>query len=123
MPRKSRRCTTIIPEKDFPNLVKNIKPRGVIHSWATDKDDPTVMERWGKVGKQKIEDTGPLNTKRMPTVDDEFIAAAKDFIKRCEAEGKPWFVWLNTTHMHFVTHTKERACARPAAGSRPITTP
>jgi arylsulfatase A-like enzyme len=94
-------------EKDFPNLVKNIKPRGVIHSWATDKDDPTVMDRWGKVGKQKIEDTGPLNTKRMPTVDEEFIAAAKDFIKRCEAEGKPWFVWLNTTHMHFVTHTKE----------------
>ena len=61
MPRKSRRCTTTIRRRTSPNLVKNIKPRGVIHSWATDKDDPTVMPRWGKVGKQKIEDTGPLN--------------------------------------------------------------
>ena len=49
------------PEKDFPELVKNIKPRGVIHSWATDKDDPTVMPRWGKVGKQKIDGHRPAD--------------------------------------------------------------
>ncbi len=49
------------PEKDFPNFRKKFGPRGVIHSWATDKDDPTEEPRWGKVGKQKIEDTGPLN--------------------------------------------------------------
>ena len=48
------------PEKDFPNYKKNFGPRGVIKSWATDKDDPTEEPRWGKVGKQKIEDTGPL---------------------------------------------------------------
>ena len=107
------------PEKDFPELIKNIKPRGVIHSWATDKDDPTEMPRWGKVGKQKIEDTGPLNVKRMPTVDDEFIAAAKDFIKRAEAEGKPWFVWLNTTHMHFVTHTKKESLGQAGRWQSP----
>ena len=96
-------------DKDFPNFRKQFGPRGVIRSFATDKDDPTVMERWGKIGKQKIEDTGPLNKKRMETCDDEFVAAASDFIKRQEKDGKPWFVWLNTTHMHCFTHTKPRS--------------
>ena len=94
--------------KDFPKFKKTFGPRGVIHSWATDKDDPTVQPRWGKVGKQKIEDTGPLTKKRMETCDDEFVAAAKDFIKRQNKDGKPFFVWLNTTHMHLFTHTKKR---------------
>lgn len=94
------------PEKDFPNFRKKFGPRGVIHSWATDKDDPTEEPRWGRVGKQKIEDTGPLTKKRMETCDDEFVAAAKDFIKRQHNDGKPFFVWLNTTHMHLFTHTK-----------------
>lgn len=93
-------------EKDFPHFREKFGPRGVIHSWATDKDDPTEMPRWGKIGKQKIEDTGPLNRKRMETCDEEFATAAKDFIQRQEEAGKPWFVWLNTTHMHFITHTK-----------------
>src|SRR6201986_641060 len=60
------------PEKDFGDFRKTVTPRGVIHSWATDKDDPTEQERWGRVGKQRIEDTGPLNRKRMETCDDEF---------------------------------------------------
>jgi arylsulfatase A-like enzyme len=90
-----------------PKFYETFGPRGVIHSWATDKDDPTEQPRWGKVGKQKIEDTGPLNKKRMETCDDEFVAAATDFIKRCKADGKPFFVWLNTTHMHLFTHTKK----------------
>jgi arylsulfatase len=94
------------PEKDFPKFRVTFGPRGVMHSWATDKDDPTEMPRWGKVGKQKIEDTGPLNRKRMETCDDEFVAAAKDFIKRQHDAGKPFFVWFNTTHMHAFTHTK-----------------
>src|SRR5690606_5156239 len=81
--------------KDFPSFKKTYGPRGVIHSWATDKDDPTVDPRWGKVGKQKIEDTGPLNRKRMQTCDDEFVAAAKKFIKAQNDAGKPFFVWLN----------------------------
>ncbi|HEX6995147.1 MAG TPA: sulfatase-like hydrolase/transferase, partial [Gammaproteobacteria bacterium] len=70
------------PEKDFPKFKERFGPRGVIHSWATDKDDPTEHMRWGRVGKQRIEDTGPLTAKRMETCDDEFVAAAKDFIKR-----------------------------------------
>jgi arylsulfatase len=89
-----------------PRFKEKFGPRGVIHSWATDRDDPTEQPRWGRVGKQKIEDTGPLTRKRMETCDDEFLAAATDFIKRQEQGGKPWFVWLNTTHMHFITHPK-----------------
>ena len=92
-----------------PRFFENFGPRGVMHCWATDKDDKTVQPRWGKVGKQKIKDTGPLTKKRMETCDDEFVAAATDFIKRQNKAGKPWFVWLNTTHMHMFTHTKKRS--------------
>jgi arylsulfatase A-like enzyme len=92
--------------KDFPNFRDRFGPRGVLHCWATDKDDPTEQPRWGRVGKQKIEDTGPLTKKRMETCDDEFAAAAIDFIKRQHEAGKPFFVWFNTTHMHLFTHTK-----------------
>jgi hypothetical protein len=65
------------PEADFPNFKKMFGPRGVIHSWATEEDDPTEQPRWGRVGKQKIEDTGPLTKKRMETCDTEFLAAAR----------------------------------------------
>jgi arylsulfatase len=81
-------------------------PRGVIHSWATDKDDPTEQPRWGRIGKQKIEDTGPLTKKRMETIDDDIVTTAKDFISRQSKAGKPFFCWVNTTHMHLRTHTK-----------------
>ena len=89
-----------------PRFHASFGPRGVMHCWATDVDDPTEQERWGRVGKQKIEDTGPLTKKRMETCDDEFVTAAKDFIQRQNADGKPFFVWLNTSHMHLFTHTK-----------------
>ena len=92
--------------KDFPHFRERFGPRGVMHSWATDTDDPTEEPRWGRVGKQKIEDTGPLTKKRMETCDDEFVGAAKDWIKRQHAAGKPFFCWVNTTHMHLRTHTK-----------------
>lgn len=107
------------PEKDFPEFHKQFRPRGVIHSWATEKDDPTVQPRWGKVGRQKIEDTGALTKKRMETCDDEFVAAAKDFIQRQEKAGKPWFVWLNTTHMHFITHTKKSSLGQAGRWQSP----
>jgi arylsulfatase A-like enzyme len=92
--------------KDFPHFRERFGPRGVMHCWATDTDDPTEEPRWGRVGKQKIEDTGPLTKKRMETCDDEFVAAAKDWITRQHAAGKPFFCWVNTTHMHLRTHTK-----------------
>ncbi|MGN6338766.1 sulfatase-like hydrolase/transferase, partial [Mycobacterium sp.] len=87
-------------------LRKALLPRGVIHSWATEGDSGEADERYGPVGKQRIEDTGPLTKKRMETVDDEFTAACIDFIKRQHAADTPFFVWMNTTHMHFRTHTK-----------------
>ena len=89
-----------------PKFRETFGPRGVLHSWATDEDDTTEQPRWGKVGKQKIEDTGPLTKKRMETCDDEFVAAATDFIKRAAGADTPFFAWVNTTHMHMFTHTK-----------------
>ena len=77
------------------------------------------MPRWGRVGKQKIEDTGPLTKKRMETCDDEFVAAAKDFIKRQNEAGKPFFVWLNTTHMHLFTHTKPESLGQAGRWQSP----
>jgi arylsulfatase len=82
------------PEKDFPNFRKNFGPRGVLHCYADGK------------GGQTIEDTGPLTKKRMETIDDETSAAARDFMDRAHKDDKPFFVWFNTTHMHFRTHAK-----------------
>ena len=83
-------------------------PRGVLHCWATEKDDPTEQPRWGRVGKQKIEDTGALTKKRMETVDEEFTSAALDFIDRARKAGKPFFVWWNSSAMHFRTHCAKK---------------
>ncbi|WP_292522610.1 arylsulfatase [Methyloceanibacter sp.] len=91
-----------------PAFREKFGPRGVLHTWATDEDDETIDPRFGKVGKQKIEDTGPLTKKRMETVDDETVAAAIGFIKKANEEGKPFFVWWNGTHMHFRTHVAEK---------------
>jgi len=87
-------------------FLQTFGPRGVLHCVATDKDDPTEDPRFGKVGKQKCEDTGPLTKKRMETIDDETVAAAKDFITRQVKAGKPFFTWWNGTRMHFRTHVK-----------------
>src|ERR1700752_699683 len=106
-------------EKEFPELRKLFDPRGVIHSWATDKNDTTDEPRWGKVGKQKIEDTGPLTIKRQETIDDETSAAAKDFIKRQHEAGKPFFVWMNTTHMHAITHPKPESIGQAGRWQSP----
>jgi arylsulfatase len=83
-------------------------PRGVLKCVATEevsteKADP----RFGPWGKQQCEDTGALTKKRMETIDDETIAAAKDFIKRQHEAGKPFFVWWNGTRMHLYTHVKK----------------
>ena len=81
-------------------------PRGVLKTKATDKDDPTVDPRFGKIGKQTIDDTGALTKKRMETIDDETSAAAIDFMKRQHAAGKPFFTWYNGTRMHLRTHVR-----------------
>jgi arylsulfatase A-like enzyme len=89
-----------------PRFVARFSPRGVLKCSATDTDDPTVDPRFGGVGKQKIEDTGPLTRKRMETIDDETTGAAVDFIQRQAQAGKPFFVWMNTTRMHLRTHVR-----------------
>jgi arylsulfatase A-like enzyme len=91
-----------------PELKDKIGPRNMLHCWATDRDDTTVDPRWGKVGKQKIEDAGTLYPKRMETVDDEILGAAVKFIDQAKKDNKPFFVWLNPTRMHVVTHLSEK---------------
>jgi arylsulfatase len=77
-----------------PNFRKNFGPRGVLKCRATNTDDPTEDPQFGRVGKQKIENTGPLPVKRMETVDEEFLAGALDFIDRKTKEGSPGSVIL-----------------------------
>ena len=91
-----------------PEFRKIFGPRGVLHSWATEKDDATEDPRWGRVGKQEIQDTGALTKKRMETVDDEVTEKALDFIDRAHKRGKPFFVWYNTSAMHFRTHCAKK---------------
>src|SRR5208283_3856936 len=90
----------------YPNFLAKFGPRGVLDCKATTVDDATVDPRFGKVGKQTIVDTGALTKKRMETCDDDFAARSVDFLKRQQAAGKPFFVWVNFTHMHFRTHVK-----------------
>jgi len=93
-------CHPNYPQK----LQATVGARNMVHSWATTVDDPTEMPRWGKVGKQKIEDAGELCPKRMETVDDEILDLSLKFMDKARKEGKPFFVWLNPTRMHVVTH-------------------
>ena len=86
--------------------MKKFGPRGVLKCKATDRDDPTVDPRFGKIGKQIIEDTGALTKKRMETIDDETSTAAIDFMKREHDAGKPFFCWWNGTRMHLRTHVR-----------------
>ncbi|MDN3273587.1 arylsulfatase [Frankia sp. RB7] len=83
-----------------PNFRKQYGPRGVIKASADGK----------------IEDTGPLNTARMPTVDEEFLGAAKDFIGRQAKADKPFFVWFNSTRMHVFTHLKSSSLGKTGKG-------
>lgn len=81
-------------ESDFPGFRKRYGPRGVIHSFAN------------RDGTQIIEDTGPLTKKRMETIDDDIAARSAEYIEKQHKAGKPFFVWVNFTHMHFRTHAK-----------------
>ena len=95
--------------RDYPKdpaFRQKYGPRGVLDCKATDADDATVDPRFGKVGKQTIKDTGPLTKKRMETIDDDTAARAVDFMERQSKADKPFFLWVNFTHMHFRTHVK-----------------
>jgi arylsulfatase A-like enzyme len=101
-----------------PKFKELVGPRGVLRCMATDKDDPTEQPRWGRVGKQTIEDTGPLTRKRMETIDDDTSDAAVDYIKRQVTAGKPFFCWMNTTRMHFRTHVRAEHRDKPGLTAR-----
>jgi arylsulfatase A-like enzyme len=94
-------------------------PRGVMDCKASDNDDPTVDPRFGKVGKQIVKDTGPLDKKRMVTIDDDIANRAVDFIQRQTKADKPFFAWVNFTHMHFRTHTKPESIGQSGRWQSP----
>ena len=94
---------------NYPQQLKaTIGPRNMVHSYATNVDDATVQPRWGKIGKQRIEDDGELCPKRMETVDDEILGHTVKFLDKARADKKPFFVWLNPTRMHVVTHLSDK---------------
>jgi arylsulfatase A-like enzyme len=93
------------------NLLNQVGPRNMVHCWSTDTDDKTDMPRWGPIGKQKIEDAGTLYPKRMETVDDEIRDMSLTFIDKAKKANKPFFVWLNPTRMHIVTHLSPKYTA------------
>ncbi|GAB4373458.1 MAG: arylsulfatase [Elainellaceae cyanobacterium] len=87
-----------------PAFKQRFGPRGVIHSWADGQ------------GGQKVEDTGPLTKKRMETIDEEVTEHALRFIDQCHQDGKPFFMWYNTTAMHFRTHCPDKHKGKSGQG-------
>jgi arylsulfatase A-like enzyme len=94
-------------------------PRGVLRCTATTTDTPGDDPRFGKWGKQNCEDTGPLDKKRMETVDDEFLKATLNFIDRAHRDKKPFFAWFNSTRMHIWTRLKPESQGKTGLGLYP----
>ncbi|MGL5358947.1 MAG: arylsulfatase, partial [Shewanella sp.] len=99
-----------------PEFKKKFGPRGVIESYASTNDDPTIDGRNGRIGKQTIKDTGPLNKKRMETIDEEVTAKTLDFLTRAKKADKPFFAWYNSTRMHIWTHLKPESKGKTGLG-------
>jgi arylsulfatase A-like enzyme len=92
------------PGQKDPNYTKKVGPRGVMHTWATNVDDPTEDPKFGRVGKQKIVDTGPLTRKRMETIDKEVLDETLKWMDKNGKGDKPMFVWFNSTAIHIWSH-------------------
>jgi arylsulfatase len=90
------------------NLLGQVGPRNMLTCQASAKDDGTEQPRWGRIGKQTIKDEGTLYPERMKTVDDEILARALAFVEKAKKDGKPFFLWLNPTRMHVVTHLSDK---------------
>jgi arylsulfatase len=91
-----------------PAFREKYGPRNIISCQATTTDNTTSMPRWGKIGKQKLTDEGPLDPKRMETVDDEILSHAVRFMDAARKENKPFFLWLNPTRMHIWTFLSDK---------------
>ena len=92
------------PGQRNPEYTKKVGPRGVLHAWATTTDDATVDPKWGRVGRQRIENTGMLTRKRMETFDAEVLKYTLDWLDRTGQAKKPFFLWFNTTANHIWSH-------------------
>ena len=92
------------PGQKSPEYKQKFGPRGVLHTWATNTDDPTTDPKFGRVGKQKIQDTGPLTRKRMETIDAEVLAETLKWMDKNGKGDKPFFLWFNSTAIHVWSH-------------------
>lgn len=96
------------PGQKNPEYKQTFGPRGVLHAWASDKDDATTDPKFGRVGKQKIKDAGPLTRKRMETFDSEVVEVTLDWLDRVGKGDKPFFGWFNTTAIHIHSHSPKK---------------
>ena len=96
------------PGQKNPEYLKKFGPRGVLHAWATNEDDPSEDPKFGRVGKQKIENTGPLTRKRMETFDSEVLDHTLNWLDRNGKGDKPFFCWFNTTAIHIFSHPQKK---------------
>jgi arylsulfatase A-like enzyme len=96
------------PGQKDPAYLKKFGPRGVLHAWATDVDDATDDPKFGRVGKQKIQDTGPLTRKRMETIDQEVTDETLKYLDKVGKGNKPFFVWYNSTAIHIWSHPTQK---------------
>jgi arylsulfatase A-like enzyme len=93
----------------YPQSVKDqVGPRNMVQCWATNTVDTTSQARWGVIGKQRIEDAGPLDPERMKTIDNEILDKTFKFMDQAKSDGKPFFIWLNPTRMHVITHLADK---------------
>jgi arylsulfatase len=96
------------PGQKNPAYKEKFGPRGVLHAWATEVDDPTTDPKFGRVGKQRIQDTGALRRKRMETFDGEVLAETLKWMDNVGKSGKPFFLWFNSTAIHVWSHSPQR---------------
>ena len=100
------------PGQKNPAYKQKFSPRGVLHTWATNVDDATTDPKFGRVGRQKIEDTGPLTRKRMETFDAEVLTETLKWMDKNGKAGKPFFVWFNSTAIHVWSHPNPKYVQR-----------
>lgn len=96
------------PGQKNPEFKAKFAPRGVMHAWATDTDDSTEDPVFGRVGKQRVENTGPLTRKRMETFDQEVTDMTLKYMDKVGKGDKPFFIWFNTTATHIWSHPTKK---------------
>lgn len=98
-----------MPEQpEFPKSPSFVgRPRNVIHTLASEKDDAAVDPRWGRVGRQTITDEGPLGAERQKTFDNEVLKRSLKWMKDSSAAKKPFFLWFNPSRMHQKIHVSK----------------